>query len=1168
MKKFLLTLFAAFVAFGAFAEEYPVVTSVEELKQQPEGTMVLFENIDVVVVEEDMGYYVSTSYTLSDGTALEGELPWPMPMSFSAVGSLSSDENGVYTFNVTETKSVSKFATLADLFQYASPEAQNTEIVKNSANIVAEGGTAVVTSVYEDYVFCYSIKNTGYYNQTYYGVMVYPDAAENVVIGDELSAKGGFKGVFTPSEAVYDNDDNLVSYKGGHYTLDNSVYLSAINWYEAVNITYTPCDFVNFAQNYVGEAQPVRVPKGGTFAEKDGKYYYESSVTEEYYDYDTYEWKDTTYTVSIEVASVYVDFADRVGMVSEDYVAGVYDYCNTGDTPRLLVNKFVSSVSECGNIKGYLSLGNQQEEEILTTFVNPLLVTYTYFDEYKIIIMVQDETGALALDYSEAAGTDDEAALKAIKPGDTLSGVKGYAYFNTESQSPRLVGATMDWATYETITYIPVVEESGAAVKPVMTVTVGDMIKEWSDCQENASMPAIANNVVRLFDVRVVDTLNKWSEPVKYLIQGTDTMELSKLWGENKMNFQTFERNNMVGIADYCCINTNYIYQFQPLSQEHITDASLTPEVASYDELVANEGVPVIYRGAVVDAVVDGWYTSFTMCDGQVFVNQEKFPVTGKFDLMGIYNEGVFDVIKAVNVYGFNTPSDMDNYVALVDPEAAGVAYNIIKPLPVSHVEGNNVFVYFDGFDSYGYSSSFATVLQGVKADVKMGDVIEGVKGVSHATDSYRDENWNTHLVRGAYFEVADDANITVVSSDNEVAYGSAMSAMYFIYNGYQYNAKPLKLAVGATIVERDGKYYAQEEAPEYDEDWNEVGTITYEVELVSNTVDFAAYVGKPTEDVMCGVLDYMNTTPEACVFYVHAAESIYRNYETIADLVAAGGNSSDYISVLNNKVVVSYIHDDGWSKSMFVQDETAGLYVYFADPANTLEGINVGDAIEGLKGSASWDSSWGRPASMLASDPDYYDYALNVVSSGNAVEPVNATLAELVAEGRSAKVDQITPVKYANRLVQVKEVSYEMGKDEYGEEWPCLVQGTDTLLVVKNFAETWGVEAGKTYDIVGIVDGGYINYSNLYTIQPRSVEDIDNAGVVGVEAANNGIYLNAANQVVAEGAVAVVVYDLNGRTVAAANAAVVDAETLAQGVYVVRATYADGEVKTAKVVR
>ena len=46
------------------------------------------------------------------------------------------------------------------------------------------------------------------------------------------------------------------------------------------------------------------------------------------------------------------------------------------------------------------------------------------------------------------------------------------------------------------------------------------------------------------------------------------------------------------------------------------------------------------------------------------------------------------------------------------------------------------------------------------------------------------------------------------------------------------------------------------------------------------------------------------------------------------------------------------------------------------------------------------------------------------------------------------------------------------------------------------------------------------------------------------------------------------VVYDLNGRTVATANAATVDAEGLAQGVYVVRATYADGEVKTAKVVR
>lgn len=1174
MKKFLLTLATVFAAFGAFAAEYPVVTSVEELATYSDSTMVLFENIEVTVVKQDMGYYVQETPCLSDGTTQIGGNVWPVPAGFTAVGFVHTAENWDGTtyreFYVDSLCTVNKFASLGDLLRFASMD-DYIDVLKRSTNVVAESGTAIITSVYEDYAFYYTMVTQGYYTQAMYGVLKYADAGEYMIIGDEITAYGGFKGSVVPTEAVYDEDWNLVSFKGGHYAIDPDVYLYAINWEGAINIQYSPVSAGDFEEGYVGEAQAVRVPAGGTFVEKEGKYYYELEVTAEQY-VDGQGWVDVTSTKSVQVASAYIDLAQYVGKTSEDYLIGVCDKCNIGDETRFLINGFLSPVAEYDRVKDFLAKGEQYEEEILTAFVNPLLVTYVYKDDYKFIVMVRDESGALAIDFSEAVGTADEEALAAIKAGDMITGVKGYPQFYASNSSPVIMGATYVYSSGETLAFVPTVESSGNDVKATMTVTVGDMIREWLDCQEKGTMPEIANNVVTLLDVQVVDTVDKWDNDITYMIQGTDTMELSSLWDADRFNFQTYERNNIVGIADFCRINSNYIYSFLPLSQEHIKDASLIAEVTTLEELQANEGTPVIYRGAEVELINEGYYSSFYMCDGQVAVD---IPVAGKFDLKGVYQEGNFTVSSIEKVYGFTTINDLDNYVLYVNPDAAGEAFEILDPMPVAQVDGENVFVYFNGVNSRGGSQRFGTVLQGVKAAVKMGDMIQGVKGVSHACNYYMDDNYDYIVDRGAYFEVAEDANITVVSSDNAISYSQATTVMYLVYQGYSYGATPIKLAAGATIIERDGKYFGQEKSEKWypnpddpDGDWLST-EVVYELELVSTTVDLSKYVGTPTEDVLCGVLNYKNTTADAAVYYVHSAQSIYLNYDNIAALIAAGGDNADFVSTLTNKVVVSYIHDSGWDKSMFVQDETGALYITFADPYLTLEGVNVGDVIEGLKGMANWDSASGAAARMGAHDSQWYDYELNVVATGSEVTPVEVTVAELNAEEAKALNDFVTPTQYANRLVQISNVKITSGMDMYGEDWPCLVQGADTLWVPKKFAETWGLVADTEYTIVGIVDFRLLNYSNLYTITPRTASDVKDAtGVVAVESLNNGIYLNAAKQVVADGAVKVAVYDLNGRTVATANAATVDAEGLAQGVYVVRATYADGEVKAAKVVR
>lgn len=1170
MRKFLLTLATAFVAAFAIAQDYTqVVSSIEELKALPDETIVLFENIDVVVVEQDMGYYVQKINCLSDGTTqINGETPFPMPLTFTAVGYLHTAEDYDGTtyreFYVMETKSVSKFATLGELVNFAS-SASNTTYVENSPLITAKNGNAVITHVYGDYVFYYTIVNTGYYNQTVYSVFKVAGASGNPEcwLGAELMPNNGWFGKVTPSVAEYDEDWNLVSYKGGNFELSANCIFWSINW-TPEPIAYSSCSLSDVDDGYMREAMAVRFPAGGTFVERDGKYFYEATYTTEVYNYDTYEWEFVEKTASIETASNYVDLSQYVGQPIEDFLGGVWDMANTGDSQRLLLTEFISPVARYENISDFLSVGEQQEEEIVTEFNNPLTVTYKFDDgNYKFVLIVEDESGAVAIDYSEAVTFDEEgapsadyAALKAIEVGDAITGVKGYPQYYNSSRSPVVNGAVYNYSDEALVAYIPTVASKGAEVKPAMTVTVGDMLNEWKDCQENGSTPKIANNVVRLLGVQVLDTLDQWGYDVKYLIQGTDTMELSNLWDEDKMNFQCYDVNNMVGIADYCCINTNYIYQFMPLSQEYITDGSIVPEVSTLDELKANEGLPVVVKNVTTKMVSSGYYADYYIFDEVMLAG---FTVEGTFDLYGIYEEGAFAVYEVRNVYGFNTIGDLHAYTELF-PEAAGQVYSIDGPVVVTQVDGDNVFVQYQG-SQYGRPVMRGEYIKGLNIDANRGDKIQGLRGVATPCDWYMDASYNTFVNKGSNFEMADDAVVSLLGTGNEIEYGASAEFANMIYSLPDLTASAIKIKPVGDILEDGGRYYYRETAYSWDYEKQEQIEVHYTLELVSNDVDLSEYVGAELQDNIIGVLDYKNSSDDVKL-YVHGFASNNIECQNIAEVLAVGP-FSDYsmTASIANPVVVTYVYKADWAAGLAVQDETGAIFVSFNDPA-TVEGIQVGDMVTGIKGGASWGGGTA-PALYGYDNGTYLDYPVTVVSQGHSVEPKVVTLAEINADAAKYANYEETTNDYANYLVKVQEVTYTMGVDAYGEEWPCLTQGDDVLFVVKNFAELFAVEEGQTFDMVGVVDYRRMNLSNLFTIQPRSAADFAAAAVEGVEVANGGIYLDAAYQVVAPGAVAVVIYDVNGRQVGTT-----DAAGLAEGVYVVRATYADGAVVAAKVVR
>ena len=1177
MKKFLLTLATAFVATFAMAQEaqeYTVITSVEELNALPDSTMVLFEGIDVVVVEQDFGYYVSSTPCLSDGTTQIGGNVYPVPAKFSAVGLAhtvqSYDGSSYREFYVDSVTQVLVFDQLGELLRYGS-QRSNAYVFENSPNLIVKGGTAVVTHTMGDWIFYYTMVNTGYSVQPMYGVMTYPDAEAEFLKGDELTGwvnGGRFMGNYVPTVVTYDESYEEIDHKGGHFAIDPSVMLWADN-YEAINITYTSCSVDDLLQGYIAEAQPVRLAAGGTIKSIDGKYYYEGKYkVEEYVDG---KWVYIEKTATIEVASRYIDLSQYVDKVCEEYVGGVWDYRNTGDSDRLLITEFISPVDKQASIGSFLRKGSEQyEEEIPTEFTCPLTVTYKFDDgKYKFVLIFADEYGdGIAVDYSDAIyeGNPDYEALKAIQPGDVVTGVKGYAQFNTGSAAPALYASIYDYSTNGAVTFVPTVESTGNEVKSTAVVTVEDMINEWKDCQENGSMTKVANRVVTLLDVQVVDTLDPWGSDVKYLIQGTDTMELSNLWYPDKMNFQVYERNNIIGIADYCRINSNYIYQFMPLSQEHITDATLVPEVTDPAELPQYAGLPVILKNAEILAVSAGYYTDYYLADGTT--RAIGLQAAGVFDLKGIYTEdengGAFTIVSIEAVHGFNTISDLDSYVRYY-PEAAGQAYNIFGEAIVTYVDGTNVFVQYMGVSTYGQRMLVGNLFTGVKTSVKPGDAITGMKGVSTPLYADMNENYDYVLYNGARFAVAEDANITVVSSDNKVVYGETVDPAYIEYNATNYSGRAVKLPAGGQFIKEGENYFYEavytqidwEQDPETGE-YIEIATEkTARIAVASNMYDFDANLGVTMNDLILGVYNAGNTTDDARVFYVTGTMSKDIMYDNIAAMMADGylGDES-LVQHIVNPVTVTYIHFGDYSCYLFVQDETGALRIDLQN-VGTAADVKVGDQITGIKGSTQYSSYYGLY--YLNGFNQNGDYALEVTGTA---EPIvkDVTIADLLKEADDALNLGVPATLYANNLVRIKFVSYVEDVDQWGDPVKFLVDEQGNRLQLNN---RFGYTTYDLMTIVGIVDVAGINYNGLYTIHPRTQEDITNVTAVESVEVNTAIYLDAAYQVVAEGAVEVVIYDVNGRQVGTT-----DAAGLAEGVYLVRATYADGAVATAKVVR
>ena len=523
------------------------------------------------------------------------------------------------------------------------------------------------------------------------------------------------------------------------------------------------------------------------------------------------------------------------------------------------------------------------------------------------------------------------------------------------------------------------------------------------------------------------------------------------------------------------------------------------PEVTTMDELYAalgeNESVKVLFKNLEPSFVVKNLYIDVYMPDGTTLINSSD-PVPSKADVIGTYkfvedfNSFRFIFESVVNIYSFQNLEYLTNYYDLTKSEKALEEIDIIKPITVTAVDGANVFVQYQDLDRNYHSDLL--VING-EHSLAIGDKI-GSLGVRYQKSSSLPINDTTSvIVRNDFFSV-DATSLGTITHGNNFKYTMIGS----IADLKKYNTTAIQLPVGGTLTKENNKF---------------IYTIgENSVELKSTIVSLEQYVGKTIEEAIKGVIDNCNTADQSYAFIVNEIKAIDTNYATIAEWIEAA-QAGITTGSLKNPVNITLNTENSSKSYMFIQDETAAVCIKMKkdtivinEEENTgikrevpivvyksYRTVKNGDVITGISGNlilTKNDKIIGTVIEMNIDDTTN----IAIVGTHNT-KPIDVTIAELNADEKATKEGATS--QYANRLVKLNGVMNGTNWINGNPKVFPLIQGEDTLKystnTLNNFPLNSMLKKNNTSQmtIVGVVDYMTINGSDLYSIYPRSVEDV-----------------------------------------------------------------------------
>lgn len=503
-----------------------------------------------------------------------------------------------------------------------------------------------------------------------------------------------------------------------------------------------------------------------------------------------------------------------------------------------------------------------------------------------------------------------------------------------------------------------------------------------------------------------------------------------------------------------------------------------TATVTSMTEVIAALGsrtsVVVLYKNLKpVTKVTNGVSYTDYMPDGTTKLSTQR-ALPAEFDCYGTYSakENKFTVDSITDLHAFSNLHLLKSYYDQnsKDPNILKVL-NITEPVVVTAVDGANVFVQYIYARDNNAMYSEHLVING-NHTLKVGDQIATFAAKYNKKTSLTLDEENTVLVRNEYFAV-DASSLGTIIADNAIKYSSLSNITNLTSNA----AKAVQLPSGGIIVKENSKYFYK------------IGNDSLEMRLAAG-VDAEPFVGKEMNLAIKGVIDYCNTADYSAAFIANSIKEINTNYESIAQWLNAAAEGEGEGS-LKNPVIVTHSEFKNSKQFIFIGDATGGLCLMGTIDQGKIDSIKTGDVLSGISGKLDLSTTTKTPQIAIPN-------SLTVIDSLKTLEPVEVTIEELLKEENDAINNGRPAIKYANRLVKITKVKKSASWvknnprffgliQENGADKDTLIYSTNTL----NAYHTAVFSSTTPMNIVGVVDFRCINANNLYSIYPRSTEDI-----------------------------------------------------------------------------
>ena len=517
--------------------------------------------------------------------------------------------------------------------------------------------------------------------------------------------------------------------------------------------------------------------------------------------------------------------------------------------------------------------------------------------------------------------------------------------------------------------------------------------------------------------------------------------------------------------------------------------ANDTLEISSVEELKANEGRYVLYKGVETVTLRQGWYSFTYLTDSLTQVEIDLYPIPANFDAYGVLADGVFTIDSVAAINAFNTIDDLVAFMEEATEEQKMASYGIKQPAIVTLASMFSFYVQYEAQSMYGGASWNGALVQAGPMSTYMPKVGDAIQLTGSYSPAVYDEEYN--LQQPAFFALQ---SATVVSENNKLNYASIDPA--YIEEFY---ASLGRLPKGGEIAEDAMGYYyvysysdwvVNPETGFYDE-----VIVKDSLQLmIAGPVDLSAYVGVELDKLVAGIADFDPSTGKP-IFYVTELQESVLYYNNIAEMIAAGSSDYTMSSALRNPVLLTYISYNQWAGyTLFVQDETGaiaikGLGVYddetgeYSFPYD----IKPGDMISGVEG----HPAIGEGAPYMWSGAEYdVEPNFEKVADG-VITPLELTMAEFCADIKALQDamwegNPYTP-KYANYVVNLKDLTKYVDPDD--EKWPWLSNGVDSFQVSTYY---WGDIAVPAYiaSLTGIADYTIIN-GQTASIQPLNEDAV-----------------------------------------------------------------------------